>query len=844
VADSEATYRLPRTVTPSRYDLEIRPDVDAGTFMGTVAVEVTIHEPVTEIVLNAKDLDIAMAGLETAGGSVEVAKVRADEEAQRVAVELAGPAPEGPATLTLSFAGTIDDRMTGFYRSTYDGDGQQRTIATTHFEATDARMGFPCWDEPDLKAVFGITLVVPEGLTAISNGPEVSREPAGDGLVKIRFADTMVMSTYLVAYVIGRLAVTEPAFARQTPVRVAARDDKLHLAGFASDVSVFALNWFADYYGIPYPDRKLDNVAIPDFAQGAMENTGCITYREQLLLLDPETSTQGERLDVAETIAHELAHQWFGNLVTMRWWNGIWLNEAFATFMSYLCVDAMHPEWRVWDTFTRVRANAFEIDSLESTRTIEYPVASPDDANGMFDVLTYTKGGAVLRMLEQWLGFERFRDGIRRYLSTHAHGNTETHDLWDAIEAETGEPARRIMDAWIFQKGYPAITAKLEDGELRLTQRRFVPSDLSDPTTWPVPLVIREVAGGRTRTRSVLVEAAGLSVPMDDPGSLVVVNSGASSFVRVFYDESLRERLLGAAFTELSPVERQCFVDDAWSAVVAGEAGATSFIDLVSGFGEETDLSVWQAILTGLGWCDRFLDGAARERFKDLVRDLVRPALGRLGWEPKEGESDLDAELRGDLIRGLGILGDDPETQSAAREAERDPSSDPAVAAAAVDVVAHSGSPEDYERYRSVARDGPTPQEQRRYLDALSRFRDPELMRRTLEATMTDEIRTQDAPFVLARSTMNRDLGPQAWAFIESNWDELTERFARSNHIALVVGIRGITDRPTVESIQSFFQAHDIPQSHQMLLQFLERQRVGAALAERARPELEARFGS
>ena len=254
----------------------------------------------------------------------------------------------------------------------------------------------------------------------------------------------MVMSTYLVCVVVGRLVVTEPADARGAPVRVVCRPGKEHLAAFANRVGVFALDWFADYYDIPYPEAKLDQAAIPDFAQGAMENTGLVTYRETLLLLDEALATYAERVDVAETIAHELAHMWFGDLVTMRWWNGIWLNEAFATFMSYLCVDDLQPDWKVFDVFQRIRANAFEIDALETTRPIEYPVHSPNDASGMFDTLTYTKGGAVLRMLEQWLGRERFRDGIRRYLRAHAHANTETHDLWDAIGEETGEPVRRI----------------------------------------------------------------------------------------------------------------------------------------------------------------------------------------------------------------------------------------------------------------------------------------------------------------------------------------------------------------------------------------------------------------
>jgi puromycin-sensitive aminopeptidase len=848
VNDSEARYRLPRSLTPTAYRLTFEPDLDAARFRGSEEIDVAVHEAVTEIVLNATELTVEGGSIRAADGhTIAIDKVVPDDETERVTLGLAEMVGPGDWTLELSFEGAINDKLVGFYRSVYrDAGGIERTIATTHFEATDARRAFPCWDEPDLKATFGITLIVREGLTALANGPEVEREALADGRVRIRFADSMVMSTYLVCMVVGPLAVSEPADARGIPVRVISVPGKEHLASFGLEVGVFALNWFGEYYAIPYPDAKLDQVGIPDFAQGAMENLGLVTYRETLLLIDPEQATPAERLDVAETIAHELANMWFGDLVTMRWWNGIWLNEAFATFMSYRCVDEMRPDWRVWDAFARARANAFEVDSLESTRTIEYPVASPDDASGMFDTLTYTKGGAVLRMLEQWLGEDRFRDGIRRYLRTHAYGNTETHDLWDALEEETGEPVRRVMDAWIFQAGYPAITVKRDGDGLRFSQRRFIPSQPDEPTVWPVPLIVRQVHAGGEQVDRILVEAEGATLPLAASDAVVIANAGGASFVRVFYDDELRDRLVSRALEVLSPIERQGLVDDAWAAVVAGDASAPSFIDLVSGFSGEDDPGVWNAIIAGLGWCDRFLDGVARERFRDRVRDLVRPAMDRLGWEERPDDPDLDRELRGDLIRALGILGDDPETQAQAREAEVEARNGgkvpPAVAAAAVDVVAASGGPEDYEAFRARSKVAPTPQEEDRYLFALTRFRDPALMERTLVSTLSDDVRPQDAPFVLARATINRELGPQGWDFIAANWDAIGERIATSNVIALAAGVRYLTDGATVDAVQAFFAGHDIPQNRLMLQQMLERQRVNAAFRERAAAELAARF--
>ncbi|MGZ5214062.1 MAG: M1 family metallopeptidase, partial [Actinomycetota bacterium] len=672
--DTEARYRLPRTVTPSRYELVLQPDLAAGSFAGNEDVSVTVTEPVIEILLNAVDLEITRGSLEAADGHrIEIAETRVDPETERVHLELRTEAEPGEWTLHLDFRGELNDKLVGFYRSTYQGpDGGTEVIATTHFEATDARRAFPSWDEPDLKAVFGVTLIVGPDLTALSNGPETERTTLDDGRVRIVFADTMSMSTYLVAFVIGHLELTDPVDAGGVPTRVAHVPGKGPIASFALEVGAHSLNWFAEYYGIPYPDKKVDHIALPDFAQGAMENLGCITYREAALLVDPASSTHGEQLDVAETVAHELAHMWFGDLVTMRWWNGLWLNEAFATFMAMLAVDAYRPDWEVWNQFARSRSAALEVDALVSTRSIEYPVHSPDDANGMFDTLTYLKGGAILRMLEQYLGADRFREGIRRYLRKHAYGNAETHDLWDALEEETGEPVRRIMDTWIWQGGYPLISVTIaDDGTLRFSQRRYSPSRPDDDTQWAVPLLVRQAApDGRGRTEAILVEADGATLPMLSPDAVVVANAGGISFVRVWYDEVLAGRLAGSAVLALSPLERYALVDDAWAAVVDGSSTASSFCRFVEGFTDETELPVWQLILTGLSWCDRFLEDEPRDRFRDYVRDLLRPAIDRLGWEASSNEPDLVRALRGALAQALAVLGDDPEAKAQMRELE------------------------------------------------------------------------------------------------------------------------------------------------------------------------------
>jgi puromycin-sensitive aminopeptidase len=841
--DDEARYRLPRTVVPRRYDLVLEPDLDAGTFSGREAVVVDVRDTVDEIVLNALDLEVGPGRLEGPGGTLEVSSVRIDPESERAHLLLSGTAEPGEWLLHLEFQGRLSEQLHGFYRSTYtDADEATRTIATTQFESTDARRAFPCWDEPDLKAVFGVTIVTRSDLLAISNGPEVEREDAGDGRVRIRFDDTMEMSTYLVAFVVGPLEATEPVEVDGVPLRIVHQPGKGHLTGFALDIGAFSLRFFAEYYGIPYPDKKVDMIALPDFAQGAMENLGCVTYRESLLLVDPDKATQPELALVADVIAHELAHMWFGDLVTMRWWNGIWLNEAFATLMELLAVDAYRPDWERWSQFLRSRAIAFEVDALESTRSIEYPVRSPDDAAGMFDILTYTKGAAVLRMLEQYLGAERFRDGIRRYLGEHRFGNTETHDLWDSIEKATGEPVRRIMDGWIWQGGYPMVSSALGDGSVELRQRRYLISGKEDDTVWDVPLLVRTSAG----TEPVLIEPDGASVDAPDDGP-VVVNAGVHAFVRVAYDDELLRRLT-AELRSLSTDERTQLVDDTWAAVVSGRRSAVDFCRFSESFTEETELPVWQALLQGLTWCERFLTGGPREHFRSWIRGLLWPAIERIGWEPRDGERELDKPLRGALMSALGVLGADPQAHGLAMEIERESRGegqvDPSLAAASVSIVAAGGTADDYERFLEATKDARTPQEELRYLYALPDFRDDVLVDRLTNMALTPDIRAQNVPGVLARAMANRDHGGRAWTFVKEHWDEIVAKVAPTTLVYVADGVRFLTRPEDVEDAARFFEEHPIPQSALTLRQALERQAVNAEFRTRATPELMSAFAS
>ncbi len=841
-------FRLPSGVEPTRYDVRLRPDLDDASFTGIVTIDLTVNAATQTLVLNAAELEIVSC---TVDGVDATWELFADTE--RLVVTAATEIPAGSSQLTIEFVGVINDKLRGFYRSTYvDDDGVEHVIATTQMQATDCRRAFPCWDEPAFKAVFAVTLDVAEELTAISNGPEIERTSAA-GRSVIRFADTMKMSSYLVAFVVGRLETTETVDVDGIPLRVVHVPGKGHLTALGLDVGAFCLRWFQEYYGIAYPSDKVDLVALPDFAAGAMENLGCITFRESLLLVDPATSTQFERQNVVDVIAHELAHMWFGDLVTMRWWNGIWLNEAFATFMEVAACDAYRPDWERWTSFGVERTLAFDTDSLDNTRSVEFDVRSPADADGMFDVLTYQKGGSLLRMLEQYLGAEEFRTGVSHYLRIHSYANTETNDLWDAIEETSGKPVRRIMDSWIWQPGYPLVQASVVDHDgvpsLRLAQRRFrftdQPSSGADAGTatpdtgggvWAIPVHIRN--GGMITT--VLLDGAESAVPLSlaDPDGSVVVNAGGSGYFRVDYDDTLRSRLDTDALAEMSTLERYNLVDDAWAATVAGDLSASELLSFLEAFEGERDHAVWQAIVIALRGLSRLLDdGPAFEAFRSRVRALAAPALADLG-EPEDGESDLTAKLRGLLVGAVGVLGGDVGIQARCRElfddAANDPTSvDPELTAAATSVVAATGDATTYARLRDGFLHGATPQDQLRQLYALAEFDDEALLLETCQFAMTGAVKTQNAPFLLRLAIANRRHGAAAWAFVRDNWDEANSRFPSNTIGRMIDTVRLLNTPELVDDAASFFADHPIEQAAKTLDQVLERQRVNTALRSR-----------
>jgi puromycin-sensitive aminopeptidase len=834
-------HRLPRIVVPRRYSLSLTPDLATATFAGAVDVDVDVAAATDEVVLNAIELEIDEAWV-TAGGRRHPATVTLDEETERATLALGERLPAGDAVVSLRFRGHLNDKLRGFYRSTFtDDDGNERVIATTQFEATDARRAFPCWDEPDFKARFAITLHIDDDLHAVSNAAVVSDE-LHDGRRRVQFAETMTMSTYLVAFIVGPLEATDAVEVAGTPLRLLCPPGKLHLTDFGVEVASFSLAYLADYFDIPYPGDSMDLVAIPDFAFGAMENLGCVTFRETLLLADPEQATQSELQNVVDVIAHELAHMWFGDLVTMKWWNGIWLNEAFATFMELKVTDAFRPEWERWVSFGLARSTAFDTDALRTTRPIEYPVVSPADAEGMFDVLTYEKGAAVVRMLEQYLGEDEFRSGIRKYMANHQYGNTETTDLWDAIEEATGAPVRRIMDSWIFQGGFPIVSVEARDGGrvLHLSQERFqYLRDETDTTRWAIPLQLRyALASGEVVSTRALLDGDDLELHLPEPVVWVVANADGHGFYRVRTSADLREALVADAQQVLSEIERYGLVDDTWASVLAGTTTTDEFLTLADGFGAETDVSVWRRLLAGLDQIERLLEGEPRAALQARIRALVGPALERLGWDERPDDSDRDRELRGALVGALANVGADEAAR--VRVAElfarycADPTSVEAnVAAAVVRATAATAGPAEIDTIVAKFQDGNTPQEELRFLYALAEVRDPGQMARVLELAMTPAVRTQNAPFLVGSCIANRDNGPLAWQLVHERWDEMNERFPSNSIVRMLSGIRSVTDPALAADIEAFTAEHPVPQAKQTLLQHLERMRVSVGLRAR-----------
>lgn len=856
-ADSVAVgHQLPRNVVPLAYDLKLSPDLPGARFDGEVSIDVDVCEVSSFVELHAAELVIHSACAENADGTCLNATLSLDAETERAKLNFAGKLGKGKWTLKLSFSGILNDKLRGFYRSfNKTADGKDEPVAVTQFESTDARRAFPCFDEPELKATFKITLVIDKKLTALSNWPAVKTTvDDATGKKTVEFDRTMKMSTYIVAFVVGNFASSPPVMVDGVELRIWAAPHKIHLAKFGLGAASFSLNYFKRYFNRAYPGPKMDLIAIADFAAGAMENMGCVTYRETALLVDPATASQGSLERVAEVICHENAHMWFGNLVTMKWWTGLWLNEAFATFMAYKAVDAWKKQWGIWDKFALSRSAAMRVDSLKSTRPVEFEVKHPSEAAAMFDVLTYEKGGSVLRMLEQYLGEEVFRKGMEIYMQRHAYSNTETDDLWAALRESSGINVAAIMNGWIFKSGFPVLTVKKSDiaGFIEVTQRpfKFLQENVDEDQTWSIPFFLRTSRQGAVEEHPVLLTTRGLMIYIGDDMSkldYIVLNAGGHSFVRVDYAPELAS-LLAKNLDKLSVLERYSLLSDTWACVRAGLSGAVEFVDVAKLFSKEEDPSVWAAILGPLSTIHSYLPEANRPTFEATVRDLLRPTHERLGWEAKDGESIQTRELRADMIAALGATGNDTSVVAEAKKRyvqwKADPKSiDANIVGAVVGLTAHHGDAVVYNEFYQLYRNAATPQDESRFLGGLARFRDEKLLGQTLALALDPKaIRTQDAPFTVAGVMSNQAGSKAAWEFIKANWDKMVELYPSTGLVRMCGAIVNLDDPASEKEVHKFFADRSVEGGEKALEQYFELLRVNVLFRQRASAPLAAAY--
>ncbi|MDA1036275.1 MAG: M1 family metallopeptidase [Chloroflexi bacterium] len=839
---SPDTYRLPANVRPVQYSVELTPDLQSFTFTGRETIVVRVGQPTSTVVLNSSELDITSASASLADGTTVSASVTVDEVAERATVTLAQDLPAGDATLAFEFTGTLNDQLRGFYRSQYDGpDGSARYLATTQFEATDARRAFPCWDEPEAKAVFDVTLVIPVEMVAVSNMPIASEAAGPAGKRTVKFEPSPKMSTYLVAFVVGDLAKVEATASNGTLVRVWATRGKESQGQFALENSVKILDYMNDYFGIDYPLPKMDHIAIPDFAAGAMENWGAITYRETALLFDPENSAAQARQRILEVVAHEMAHMWFGDLVTMEWWDDLWLNESFASWMGDKAVDHLYPEWQMWTQFVSMDTNsALSLDGLRNSHSIEAKVNDPSEIRELFDAISYSKGGSVLRMLEDYLSEETFRQGLHGYLKGHEYANARTEHLWSALAEASGKPVTSIMDSWVKQIGYPVLDVEVKRGAdgtaISLRQERFLYDHLVDsqanPTIWRVPAGVQQHGAER---QTLLMEGSTGSIALpSSTGDWVKVNAGQTGFFRANYSADEWGRLTDAVRSKQLPaVDRLGLQNDAYALMRSGRLPATVFLSLAEAFNGETDAPVWGDLASNLRGLEALLlDAPYVDSYRAFARTRFADIAGSVGWDARAGEGHLDAILRSTALGQFGGYGDPATLAEAKRRFDgflANPASlHPDLRGIVLALVAQQGDRSTYDTLWRLQKEATLAEEKNRFLGSLTRFEDTALLSDLLARSLGDEVRSQDTMAVIVQTAGNKDGRDLAWQFVKDNWDEMDRRYGKGGFaIMRIVGITGgFTTMEQHDEVTRFFEEHPAPSAARTIQQSLERIRL------------------
>lgn len=797
--------RLPTHVKPERYEIIIKPDLENFTFEGDETIYLTLEKGVKEIILHCVELEVECEG----------AKVSYDKAKEIAKLSFQKPIKAGKHELKLKFTGILNDKMRGFYRSRY-GD---KHLAVTQFESTDARRAFPCFDEPSQKAIFDVTLMVPAHTVAISNTIESAVREHESGYKIVEFEPTPKMSTYLLAFIVGEFEYIENKTKNNILVRVFTTPGKKEQAKFSLDVAIECLEFYENYFDIPYPLPVLDLIAIPDFAAGAMENWGAITYRESTLLIDEEKSSVANKQWVALVIAHELAHQWFGNLVTMEWWTHLWLNEGFASFIEYLAIDHIFPDWDIWTQFVATEmGQAFELDALKNTHPIEVEVGHPAEISEIFDKVSYSKGASILRMLWQYLGAEDFRKGLSHYLKKHAYANAKTEDLWKALEEISGKPVAAVMKNWTSQPGHPVIKLKIKNQKLKLTQDRFFISPISkketkDDTVWSIPL------------DGFLMDKKTIDIPNREEK----LNKKETSFVRVDYPKNYLAKL-----DNLSAPDRLGLIRDSFDLAESGNSPTTLALELALRYKEEEDYTVWSQLTGHLNKLDNLLD---EENFKKYGREVYGKIVGKMGWEKKKNEKHTDVFLRSMVLYQLGSFGDEITIQKAKKLFGS--KIDPDLRSVVYNLIAENGGEKEFNTLIKMYKEEEHQQEKDRIGRALGLFKEKKLLKKTLDFAISKHVRFQNTLGIITSVWGNPAGRYLAWEFVKKNWKLLKERYAGGHYFTRVFEPMGeFTKVSDAKEIEKFVAKNPVPEAKRTIAQALERIYSNAAWLKRDKEKI------
>ena len=789
---------LPANVIPRHYDLVLEPDFEKFTFEGTVTIDLDVAEDTTSIALNSKQLEILTTTVLSDGETIsESPEVSYDDAKQMTTVRFDKTIPAGKkAQLKQTFTGTLNDDMAGFYRSSYKGpNGEKKYIATTQMEATDARRAFPCFDEPSLKAEFTVTLIADQELTCLSNMDvaqerEVDSKITGGKKKAVTFNKSPKMSTYLVAFIVGSLkSITTDKY--KVPITVwSTPDQEIEHGRFSLDLAAKTLPFYEKAFDAEYPLPKMDMVAIPDFSAGAMENWGLITYRVVDLLID-ESSTAGIKQRVAEVVQHELAHQWFGNLVTMSWWEGLWLNEGFATWMSWYSCNEFYPDWKVWESYiTDNLQSALSLDSLRSSHPIEVPVKRADEVDQIFDAISYSKGSSVLRMISKYMGEESFIKGVRAYIKKHAYGNTETHHLWDALSTASGKPVSEVMDIWTKKVGFPVLTVKENPSKsaITVTQNRFLRTgDVKpeeDETLYPVNLGLR-TSEGVQRELLLTDRTADFTIPSLD---FYKLNTDHDGIYRTSYSPERLAKLGEAAKAgRLSVEDRAGMIADAGALAASGYQKTSGVLSLLKSFDSESQYVVWGEILTRIAtvrgaWM--FESQATKDALKKFVRELTSPKAQELGWAFNESDGNILEQFKSMMFGSAGMAGDEKVVTAAKAMFTKfaqgdDKAIHPNIKSAVFSIIlANEGGEAAFNTILQTYKTASTAGQQDQALRVIGAVEDPALIKKVLDLTLSPEVKTQDLykPISGMRNSVTGiDL---RWTWLKDNWTEIHKRLS------------------------------------------------------------------